>query len=159
MGGGVVRRSKSALPPVSRIARVASQVRRKDVLGMTLDALDVAAHAKPRGGRRSGFLYGMRSSALPPNVLKIGYSVNPQARAEQLMSTGTPTKFEVVFRLAVPDMVSAERAAFAALAPYRFGDPRSNGAPPEFFCVTPERAIEGIARALNVEPTDFWRAR
>jgi hypothetical protein len=124
-------------------------VRRKDVLGMTLDALDVAAHAAPRG-ERAGALYVLTNDAMP-GLVKVGRSNNVARRRHELSSaTGVPLNFRVAASLIVPDAVAAERAAHAALAPHRLNDNR------EFFCVTPARAVEHISRALSREPSE-WR--
>ena len=91
----------------------------------------------------SEYLYVLSNPSFPGR-LKVGWTVDVEARISQLFTTGVPTPFVVEFVAVVEAGREAERLAHRALAQHRVADNR------EFFAVSVDVAV--LAIASNIGP-------
>ena len=77
----------------------------------------------------NGYIYALSNPSYR-NMLKIGYSANPEARAEDLYTTAVPTPFEIEYQEQVRDPKKVEGLLHAQFADKRVNEDR------EFFRVS-----------------------
>ncbi len=95
------------------------------------------------------YVYVMKNKAIPA-LVKVGFSDNPSARAQELKSTGLPGRWQVFARFSVVNKREAEAAAHRALTDYREDK--------EFFKLNPENAAERVAKAVEPWHVEHPRA-
>lgn len=95
-------------------------------------------------GMTAGWVYIMKNKGMP-GLLKIGMTTRtPEARAQELSSTGVPHPFEVCFAVRVSDCHAVETKLHLALETFRVNNRR------EFFKMTlgqARRRVKGAAAA------------
>jgi hypothetical protein len=88
-----------------------------------------------------GWIYVLSNKNMP-GMVKIGQTASdPSSRAAELYTTGVPSPFRLEYKGLFDGYAQIERAVHASLSSYRENGSR------EFFCVTPNRAIEEIRSA------------
>lgn len=96
-----------------------------------------------------GFLYVAENSSMA-GLLKIGHTVKiPNARLEELFTTGVPEPFEIAYYALVQDSKKSEKAVHQLLSRYRYKANR------EFFAIGVGAAVRTIQA---VDPPDYeWQ--
>ena len=96
----------------------------------------------------NGYVYVLTNSAFP-HLVKIGRTVNsPHIRAEELSSTGVPSKFTVAYYQRFEDCVEAEKMLHNIFSEYRSNMRR------EFFDIDAKEAIDVIRELPGQIPDD-----
>ena len=86
------------------------------------------------------YVYVLKNDSIS-ELVKIGYSNDPDGRARELTTTGVPGRWRVFARFRVEDSRCAEAAAHRALALHRDSK--------EFFRLEPADASERVAKAVR----------
>lgn len=95
-----------------------------------------------------GFVYVI-SNASMPGVVKIGMTqTSPAQRAQELVSTGVPSKFQVDYFCVVYNPLELEKAVHCALHQHR-----TRG---EWFAISPFEAVAAIQGAGSKLLDQFW---
>jgi hypothetical protein len=129
------------LRSLRRAARVVRVLRRRDYLGLAIEALDVLPSATDNA-RGPGWIYAAVSRS-SPHVVKVGFSNAPDRRMREIRGAGDAYEWRTVRRVAVSDMRAAEQRVHHALRDYRCGDRYPvSGQLPETF--TPEDAVLAV---------------
>jgi T5orf172 domain len=99
----------------------------------------------------AGFVYVLSNPSLPQGTIKIGMSDrDPKLRAEELYTTGVPTRFHVEYYAFVENPQDVERAVHKLLADVRVSDSR------EFFMLSLDSAVSAIRKvAIDIKYEEY----
>jgi len=137
-----------------RAARVVRVLRRRDFIGLAIEALDALPSLS--GNAKAGYIYALSNKSIPGGILKVGRSNDPHRRAGELQVTGVPGAYVIEILVATPDAARDEARVHAALTAHRVGDRRANGDMPETFAVGVPTAAAIIKSALKLSDDQIW---